>query len=255
MFLLNYNCKLIFLLESPYFFISTKDEYKPKNGTFMIFFDKDCLLFLKELSQNNNREWFNKNKERYIKSVKEPFKIFIQHMIYKIQEDNPNLIVTPKEAIFRIYRDVRFSKDKSPYKTQLGAVIANGGRKSLNGTEVYIEISPQYVRLYSGIYQLSKENLYNLRTYIAKNLTLFNKTLNDKKFKRTFKTILGDRNKRLPKEFQSVFEKQPLIANKQFYFYKEEKAELLLSEKLTAILVKHYFTSKPMNTFLKEGIK
>ncbi|MDX1315878.1 MAG: DUF2461 domain-containing protein, partial [Eudoraea sp.] len=90
---------------------------------------KDTMGFLKALKKNNNREWFNENKSRYTKSVKEPFEQFIAEMIDAVSPFFDTLAITPKDAIFRIYRDVRFSKDKSPYKTHVSAIVSPAGRK------------------------------------------------------------------------------------------------------------------------------
>ena len=221
----------------------------------MSFFNKDFLDFFTELGKNNNREWFNNNKSRYETSVKKPFENFVQDMIYKIHEDDESLMVTPKECIFRIYRDVRFSKNKDPYKTTASAVIGNGGRKNYTDPGVYIEMSAEHLRFYSGIYQLEKEQLQNVRSYISSNLEEFEKLLKDRTFKRYFGTIRGEQNKRLPKEFDEVLKKEPLIANKQFYYFTELAPEKILSKTLSNNLMKYYFAAKPMNGFLQRALK
>jgi len=150
----------------------------------MSYFTQDFLDFFGELSKNNNREWFTENKKRYELSVKKPFEDFVQDMIYRIHEDDETLMVTPKESIFRIYRDIRFSKDKTPYKTHVSAVIGNGGRKNTTDPGVYLELSSNHLRFYSGIYQLSKDQLENTRTFLSSNLDDFNSLLKDKSFKK-----------------------------------------------------------------------
>ncbi len=77
----------------------------------MSYFTEEFISFFEELNENNNREWFHSNKKQYEKFVKEPFKQFIEELIYRIQEKEPDLAITAKDAIFRIYRDIRFSKD------------------------------------------------------------------------------------------------------------------------------------------------
>ena len=220
----------------------------------MKYFSKDFLEFLIDLEENNNRVWFLENKNRYEEFVKKPFEHFIQHMIYSIHEDDENLMVTPKECVFRIYRDVRFSSDKTPYKTHVSAVISNGGRKNYTDPGVYIEISGEYLRFYSGIYQLSKEQLERVRNYISNNLKEFNALLSDKKFKGNFGTIRGEQNKRLPKEFTETLKQQPLIANKQFYYFSEISSDKILNKNLSSNLMKLYHAAKPMNQFFKEAL-
>lgn len=221
----------------------------------MSYFDKDFLNFFSDLKNNNNREWFAENKERYENRVKKPFEDFIQDMIYRIHEDDESIMVTPKECIFRIYRDIRFSKDKTPYKTHVSAVIGHGGRKNYTDPGIYLELSSEHLRFYSGIYQLSKDQLKNVRDYISSNLDEINKLLNDRNFKKYFKTIRGEQNKIIPKEYRETFDKQNLIANKQFYYFTELSPDKILDKNLSSKLMKFYYTAKPMNSFLKEALK
>jgi uncharacterized protein (TIGR02453 family) len=176
-------------------------------------------------------------------------------MIYRVKEDNENLIVTPKEAIFRIYRDIRFSKDKTPYKNHVSAVIGNGGRKNTTDPGIYLELSGKYLRFYSGIYEVSKEQLERIRLFISKNLDEFDKLIKEKDFKKVFGTVHGEKNKRLSKEFDEVLKKQPIIANKQFYYFTEIDSQKILSKTLGNSLMKFYYAAKPMNSFLKEALK
>lgn len=221
----------------------------------MNFFSKDFIEFMSELEKNNNRDWFTANKSRYEKFVKVPFENFVQHMIYKFQEIDENLMITPNEAIFRIYRDIRFSKDKTPYKTHVSAIIANGGRKNFRDPGVYIEIKYDKLNFYSGIYEMSKEQIYNTRKYIVSHLKEFDKLLNEKDFKKYFKTIQGEQNKVIPAEFKEAAQSQPLIANKQFYYFHTLTQNKILSKNLTDDLVKLYLCAKPMNNFLTNAVK
>jgi len=181
----------------------------------MSYFTKDFTAFLKDLTKNNNREWFHANKKRYEKFVKEPFQAFVAEMIARASRVDKGINIQPKDAIFRINRDTRFSKDKTPYKTSLGAVIAPGGRKDHTTPGLYIELNAHYIRVYSGCYMLDKYQLEDVRYHIANNLSQFDKLIKDKAFVKTFGTIQGEQNKRLPKELQEPAEQQPLIYNKQ----------------------------------------
>ncbi|MCB9208437.1 MAG: DUF2461 domain-containing protein [Ignavibacteriales bacterium] len=220
----------------------------------MSFFNKEFLDFLKDLNQNNNREWFLENKLRYENHVKQPFEDFISDMIFRIREDDENLIISAKDAIFRIYRDIRFSKDKTPYKNHVSAIISNGGRKNLTDPGIYIEITHERLRFYSGLYQPNTEQLEKIRNHIVSNLNNFNKLLSDKIFKKYFGEILGEQNKRIPKEFNEAVKKQPLIMNKQFYFFAEIPEKKILSKNLSQELMKYYYAAKPLNVFFKEAL-
>jgi len=216
----------------------------------MKFFTQDTVDFFSELEKNNKREWFNENKTRYENSVKIPFEEFVQHMIYKIQEVDEDLIITPKEAIFRIYRDIRFSKDKTPYKTHASAVIGKGGRKNISHPSIYFEVYSGGFNFYSGIYQMDTKQIYKVRSYISANLKEFEKLLNWEDFKKYFGKIHGEQNKVLPAEFKEVAKIQPLLANKQFYYFTKLSQNKLLSKTLPDNFMKFYFAAQPMNKFL-----
>ena len=117
-----------------------------------------------------------------------------------------------------------------------------------------MELSAKHIRFYSGIYQLSKDQLEKVRIFLSSNLDEFNKLLNDKNFKKHFGTIRGEQNKRISKEFANALDKQPLLANKQFYFFSELEPSKILAKKLPETLMKFYFAAKPMNRFLKEAL-
>lgn len=221
----------------------------------MSYFNRDFIDFLTELKDNNNREWFNENKKRYELSVKIPFEEFIQDVILRIHEIDERVNVTAKESIFRIYRDVRFSKDKRPYKEQVAAIICEGGRKNYNVPGTYIEIHHDNWKVYGGAYFIDTKMLYSLRSHIASNLDEFNKLLKDKKFKRYFGEIHGEKNKKLPKEFMEAAENQPLLFNKQFYFFNRMEPRKLLSSKVVDIVMDNYMAAQPISDFIEEGMQ
>ncbi len=221
----------------------------------MQFFSNKFIGFFSELELNNNREWFNSNKDLFTNFVKVPFEVFIETVINKIREDDDRILITPKEAIFRIYKDVRFSKDKIPYKTNVSAVISEGGRKDFSSPGIYLELSNKGIDFYSGVHFLERTQLQNLREFISDNLDDFYVVINNKKFKRNFGEILGNKNKRIPPEFKEIYEVEPLIANKQFYIQKKMSAEKLLSKNLMKIIMDLYHVAKPLNDFLKIGIQ
>ncbi len=157
----------------------------------MSHFTQDFLDFFKELSQNNYKEWFHENKKRYENSVKNPFHEFVQEMIDRIRIEDPELEITPKEAIFRINRDIRFAKDKSPYKTHMAASISVGGRKRHDVPGLYFQLSPEKSFVAGGSYVLEKETLYRVRSAIAKAPDAFSKVIEEEEFKKKFGTIQG----------------------------------------------------------------
>lgn len=218
-------------------------------------FTPDFLQFYRDLAANNNRDWFHANKPRYEQSVKQPFEAFIALLIEQMRADDPTLDIYPKDAIFRINRDVRFSKDKSPYKLRSAAVIARGGRKDTVSPGMYIEAGPEQLAVYGGVYMPDKEQLTAIRGHIATNLERFDKLVNDELFASVYGTLRGDRNKVLPKGLKEVAERQPLIFNKAFYFYTQLPAEEILQLDIIDRVLDYQRAGRPMAEFLTEPLR
>jgi len=164
----------------------------------MNYFDQDFQNFFSELEKNNNKEWFDQNRKRYEKSVKIPFINFIDDLIGLINEDDPEVRIQAKDAIFRINRDIRFSKNKSPYKTHMSAIISHGGRKDKSVPGIYIQLDHKEIRFYGGAHMVDKDQLYKIRNAIANHLQEFQKLIDDPVFKKKFSKIHGEQNKRIP---------------------------------------------------------
>lgn len=220
----------------------------------MAYFTKETLNLLKKLKKNNNREWFNENKLQYIENVKEPFEVFIGDLIEAMNPYFESLPITAKDAIFRIYRDVRFSKDKTPYKTKVSAIISPGGRKDKIIPGIYLEISPEDMRVYSGLYQLDSKQLFNVRSHITHNLDEFKSLISSSNFVNTFTEIKGEKNKRIPREFEDDAIEQPLLYNKQFYFFTSWPAETIYDKNLIQKVIETYTIAQPVSEFLYEGL-
>jgi len=219
-------------------------------------FSPEFLKFFIELAPNNNKDWFDANRSRYEKFVKEPFKIFTQQLIDAFAEIDPRFKdVEPKDCIFRINRDIRFSKDKTPYKLQMSAVISPGGRKSRALDGVYIELTPEHVRIYGGIYEVDKDDLMRLRMGIVENMKEFRSLYMDSDFVKTFGELRGEANKVLPKELKDAAADEPLLFNKQWYFFAEYDPEIIFKDNLVGHVVDVYKTARPIEQFFNRFIK
>lgn len=221
----------------------------------MAYFQKDFIDFFKELAGNNNKQWFDANRKRYEKSVKDPFKAFVEEMIVRLKKEDPRIDMSAQQAIFRINRDIRFSKDKTPYKAQSSAMISVGGKKDHSTPGLYFQFDPEHVRIYSGCYELEKDALQGIREAIKSKGAEFKKLMNAKKFKDTFGEIHGDKNKILPKDLQAAAEKQPLIYNKSFYYYHKLPPKTVLDPNLPKILVEHFKIAQPLGAFFEKAMR
>lgn len=222
----------------------------------MAFFTPDFLQFFIELAPNNHKDWFDLNRKRYEKSVKEPFKDFVEHIIKEIAKTDASFKdLEAKDCIFRINRDIRFSKDKTPYKMNVSAVVAPEGKKSKAVNGVYFEFGPEHVRVYGGVYEIDKEDLLTVREGIANDLKGFQEAYSNPRFKKVFGTILGEKNKVIPKELKEAADKEPLIFNKQWYFYAQFDAETVLDPKLDQLLLDCFEAGKPVEHYFNKLIK
>ena len=222
----------------------------------MAYFTQDFIDFFKELTDNNQREWFHANKKRYETSVKKPFQSFVQLMIDRVQEVDKTVVIAPKDAIFRINRDIRFSADKTPYKTNVSAIVSSGGKKHKdvpNG--MYFEFGADRASIYGGAYMLDKNQLQLVREGIASDLSGFEKLIKEKDFDTKFGGLHGDEHKRLPKEFKEVGEKQPLIYKKSFYFFHKFDPKIILRKDLPDVLMEYYLAGKPVSDFFAQAMR
>jgi len=222
----------------------------------MSFFSEDYLLFFQELAANNHKDWFDANRKRYERSVKEPFKLFTQHLIDELAKKEPVFKdLKASDCIFRINRDIRFSKDKTPYKTMCSAVISPQGKKSSSIHGIYFELSPEHIRAYGGVYEIDKDDLYALREGISNHLKTFRQLYSSPDFKTLFGVIHGEKNKKIDKVFQEAAADEPLIYNKQFYFYSTFEAETLLDPNLDQLMMECYQTGRPLELFFNQFIQ
>ena len=220
----------------------------------MKLFTEDFNQFYKDLAANNSRDWFHANKKRYENSVKKPFENFVSVLMDEIKKDDEHINTDVKQSIFRINRDVRFSNDKTPYKLHSSAVISRGGKKDYTVPGVYVQLGPEDVRIYGGIYMLDKLLLLKVREYIASNINEFEKVLNDSDFKKEFGTLQGEKNKIIPKELKEAGAKQPLIYNKSFYYFNKMNPDNVTKDSFLSDLMKKYYAGKKMKEFLTRAI-
>lgn len=220
----------------------------------MSWFTDDFNRFFKDLAKNNNKEWFDANRKRYETSVKRPFESFVAEAIKRIHQHDKSITIEPKDAIFRINKDIRFSKDKTPYKLEASAIISRAGRKDHAVPGIYFAFGPEAVKFYGGCYQPEKEQLLAIREAILKDGKGFRKAIGGKPFLALFKEVQGEANKVLPPEFKAAAAKEPLIANKQFYVGAELPAKLVSDAKLLDILMEHWLAMCPFNQWLAKAM-
>lgn len=215
--------------------------------------DKIVLEFLTELKANNNRDWFNAHKDRY-EAARHEVEQFIEHLIPNVQKIDSSIgTLTAKQTMFRIYRDVRFSKDKSPYKTYFGSYMAPGGRKSMNAG-YYIHFDPEGSFAGGGSHCPVGESIKKIRSEIYYNLDEFSGIINKKKFKDTFGELKGERLSRPPQGFPKDFEGIETLKLKDFtviqHFTEKEIVQLDFDQHVLDV----FKTMKPFNDFMNRAL-
>lgn len=215
---------------------------------------KGIFDFLVQLSINNNKEWFQENKPMYQKA-KVDFEEYINNLIgivHSIDDSigHPNA----KDCMFRIFRDVRFSKNKLPYKNNFGAYMALGGRKSPYAG-YYIHIEPDNSFVGGGIYSPQPAELKAIRTSIIENPDEFKSIIEAPKFNELYPEIYGEQLKTAPKGFDKNDPNISLVRHKSYAVVHKLTDKQVLSNNLNTIIKDLFTTMKPFNVFLNEALK
>ena len=220
----------------------------------MKYFSEDYLIFFKELAANNHKEWFDSNRKRYENIVKIPFQIFIDDLINELAKIDPEIKITSKEAIFRINKDLRFSKDKTPYKLNNSAVISKQGRVDKTHPGLYIELGPEHLRIYGGLYMPSTVEIQKVREAIVHQSEYFKNLIESPVFKKSYNQIRGEKQIRIPKEFKLIAEIQPLVLNKQWYYFAEFSPKKIIEDNLLELVVQYYQNGFAVKEFFKNAL-
>jgi uncharacterized protein (TIGR02453 family) len=211
--------------------------------------------FLKKLSRHNNRDWFEKNKPQYLE-IKEEFESFVGDVLHEMIAFDETLAgQDPKKLTFRIYRDIRFSKDKTPYKTHISAGISRAGK----GTGIpgyYFQIEPGNKSMVAaGLYQPVAENLVRIRQEIDYNGNRLKSILSEKKFKKLFGELWNeDKLKSMPKGYAKDHEHVEYLKLKSFLVMSTFNDNEVTDKKFLKKLVSSMKTAKPLNDFLTDAL-
>ncbi|HLF45957.1 MAG TPA: DUF2461 domain-containing protein [Chitinophagaceae bacterium] len=215
------------------------------------------IRFLKDLKKNNNKPWFDKNRKRY-EEAKADFLQFIQAVIDAYSKKDKTLIgIKAKDCIFRINRDVRFSKDKSPYKTNFGASINKDGRKAFSSAGYYFHMEPGQVFLGGGIYQPPPAELSKVRQEVDYCYDEFKKIIAAKKFKAVFGDL--DKSKefllsRVPKGYATDNPAAAYLKLKSYLAITELNDQDLVSKNLLKKTTAVFEALKPLIDFINRAL-
>lgn len=214
------------------------------------------LKFLKDLKKNNNKSWFDANRKQY-ESAKADFAAFIQSVIDAHGKKDAGIAhLQAKDCMFRINRDVRFSKDKSPYKTNMGAFINSGGKKS-NLAGYYFHLEPGGAFTGGGMYMPMPPDLAKVRQEIDYNFANFKKIISSKKFKNVYGDLDRDAEyllSRVPKGYEPTNAAADYLKLKSFVAVIKISDTDLLSKNLLKQTLTAFEALQPMLVFLNEAV-
>ncbi len=216
--------------------------------------EKATLQFLEALRKNNNREWFEANRKKY-EVAKENVKQVTETLIKALGEQDEELgQLLPKDCTFRINRDVRFSKDKAPYKSNMSCIFSKGGKNS-DKSGFYVHIEPGEAFIGAGYWAPEAKKLAAVRQEIDYNLDDWKKIISSKKFKATFEGGLSQENilQRPPKGYDIDNPAIEFLKLKSFIVRKKLSDEELLDKNFVKTITNIFTVVKPMLNFLDEA--
>ncbi len=212
------------------------------------------LSFLKAIKNNNNKDWFDKNKPKYLEAKAE-FEVFVQKMINALSKFDKKIDgnMLAKNCVFRIYKDVRFSKDKTPYKTHFGAYFSPGGKKS-NAAGYYFHFEPGNMFLAGGNWQPEPPQLQAIRQEIDYNGDKLTKLIKAKSFQKYFDDLSDeDKLKTAPKGFDKESKYLEYLKLKSFVVYHKLSDKDFKSKNFEKFTVEGYKAMYPVIRFLREA--
>lgn len=225
-------------------------------------FSASALTFLRQLKRNNRRDWFEERKTMYREVVQEPMQTLVQEMDARFGRFAPEIIGDPKKSVFRIYRDVRFSKDKSPYKTHAASWFfhRSAGKKvgqeaEEGGAGYYFHLEPGASFVGAGIWMPPRPSLKRLRDAIVADVTRFSAIANSSPIKRRFGGLSEEgRLSRVPRGYPPDHEAGTLLRNVSFIVGRKMKDDEVLNRKLAQMLEKDFAVALPLVRWLNSAL-
>jgi len=213
-------------------------------------FSKDFTAFFRGLARNNHRDWFLPRKPVFEEKVKEPMRQLVEALNGEMRRFAPLHVADPDKAIYRIYRDTRFSKDKKPYKEHLAAHFPRHGMGRDGAAGYYLAVSHKALAVGGGMYMPTPEMLRTLRNHIAERPAEFRRLIGSKTLRKLFGEMHGGQLSRVPKGFAADHPAADLLRYKQYVFYVELPPDLITSPELFGEVRKRFRALTPLVDFL-----
>ena len=217
-------------------------------------FTRKTVAFLRSLKRNNDREWFKAHKSDYEQHVRAPMIAVLARLADDFRGFAPELVSDPKVSLFRIYRDTRFSGDKTPLKTSAAAHFPHKTLGKSGGAGLYFEIAPQAVWIGGGIYMPESDELAAIRAHIDARHRTLRKIVEAKSFVRTAGALHGEQLTRVPRGYVGDHPAEHYLRFRQFLAGREYPAEFAYDAKFYPELIRMFREIAPLVRFLNEPI-
>jgi uncharacterized protein (TIGR02453 family) len=213
-------------------------------------FSPDALSFLRALKRNNRREWFQPRKEKYEALIKAPMLEFVAEVNEEMARFAPAYVTSPAKAVYRIYRDTRFSPDKTPYKTHIAAIFPRNSALKREGAVFYLHFTEKELLAFGGVWGPDRDELLAYRTLLQQNHEEFQSLLNNKSLRKTVGGLQGEQLSRMPKGFPVDHPAEGLLRQKQWYLESTLPISVLTTPRVVPELAKRFAAMAPMVEFL-----
>ena len=218
-------------------------------------FTDNTLRFLRNLKRHNDRDWFRSHREEFERDVRGPMVEVVQRLADDLPRFAPELIAAPKTSIYRIYRDTRFSADKSPFKTHVAAIFPHRALPKHVGAGLYLHVAPDHVLIGAGSYAPEPRQLYRLREHVARNLKQFRTIVESPTFRKSFGEVGGERLKRVPKGFEPDHPAASYLKLRQFLAGAERPAQFATGPRFYSSLIRLFEQLAPFVRFLNDPLR
>jgi uncharacterized protein (TIGR02453 family) len=212
-------------------------------------FSREAMDFFRGLERHNNRDWFQPRKAIFEEHVKTPMMALVEEINGALRSFSPDHVTDPAKAVYRIYRDTRFSKDKTPYKTQAAASFHHRVN-TCNGAGYYFSVSHKELAVGGGMYMPTPESLRAVRERLAERHAEFRKILKSPTLRKMVGDLHGEQLTRVPKGFDPEHEAADLLRYKQYFLYVELPVELAAGKGVTREIVKRFRAMAPFLEYL-----
>lgn len=213
-------------------------------------FPREGMQFFRGLARHNHREWFLPRKEIFESQVKEPMRGLVEALNRALAGFAPAHVTDPGKAIYRFYRDTRFSADKTPYKDHIAAIFPRRGLTRHEGGSYYCSVSHKAVEIAGGVYMPTPETLLAIRGHIAEHHAELRRVMKARTLGRLFGEMHGEQLTRVPKGFCADHPAADLLRFKQYYYFVEIDPEIATTPALYSEILKRFRAAAPFLDFL-----